>query len=122
METKIKTIEDAFIAEGLDPKLRPDVSMLPEEDQKIQIANFEIDVWVRALNNEGQEKRWVPDYKNPRQPKYEHVYYMTSSGWSLYGVHGWHTFTNCGARRVFRTREIARYAWEKLQETYKVIL
>lgn len=122
MESKIKTLEDAFIAQGIDPNVRPDVSMLPEIDKAPTVENFEREVLIRALNSEGLEKNWEPDYDNDDQPKYEHVYYKTAAGWSLTFVDYWYSITYCGSRRVFRTRPIANYAWEQFPQYFKNML
>ncbi|MFC6248321.1 hypothetical protein ACFP6C_25125, partial [Flavobacterium psychroterrae] len=108
MELTINTIEKAFIAEGLDITLMPGVDHLQNESDKLSVINnYKLDVIIRALNNEGEEKPWVPDYSDREQYKYENWYeYSPSSGWSLYGVGHWHAHTHCGSRRVFRTRAI----------------
>src|SRR5690606_22376452 len=116
--SKINTLEDAFISLNMDVYTRPDVSMLPEAFQKSVIAAFEAEVLTKALNNEGLEQEWVPDYTNSDQPKYEHVYYGSGSGWALFAVSDWFAFTYCGSRRVFRTRNIANDAWDRFKEIY----
>lgn len=96
MESTINTIEKAFIAEGLDITLMPIVDHLQnEKDRQSVIANYMIDVVVRALNNEGQEKPWIADYLDDDTTKYENVYYNSpSSGWSLHRVVRWYTNSN----------------------------
>ena len=121
--SKITTLAEAFLAEGINPDSRPDVSMLPEIDKQPTIEKFEVEVLIRALNNEGLDKPWVADYSDSSQPKYEHVYYFSpSSGWSLDRVARWHSVTGCGSRRVFRTREIANDAWNRFSDHFKKVL
>lgn len=124
MELTINTIEKAFIAEGLDITLMPVVDHLQNEaDKNNVIKNYIADVVIRALNNEGQEKPWVADYSDREQLKYENWYeYSPSSGWSLVIVGRWITASDCGSRRVFRTRAIGRYFWENFSELIKEIL
>ncbi|WP_264522163.1 hypothetical protein [Flavobacterium sp. N1994] len=123
MESKILTLADAFIAEGINPDTRPDVSMLPEIDQEPTIKKFIAEVLIRALNNEGQEKPWVADFSDDSQTKYEHIYHFSpASGWSLFGVFYWSSVTYCGSRRVFRTRAIANDAWNRFKEHFIAIL
>lgn len=123
MKSQINSLEDAFKAQGIDSNVRPDVSNLPEEFQKHTILNFELDVLIMALNSEGLDKTWMPDYSDFSQPKYEHWYdYSSASGWSVHGVDYWHSTTSCGSRRVFRTREIAWDAWERFSELFKAAL
>lgn len=124
MELTINTIEKAFIAEGLDITLMPNVDHLQNEADKASIINnYKADVVIRALNNEGQEIPWVADYSDSDQYKYENVYvYSPSSGWSLSDVDYWLTVTFCGSRRVFRTRAIGHYFWENFSDLIKEIL
>ncbi|KGO89755.1 hypothetical protein [Flavobacterium suncheonense] len=120
MKSNITTIQEAFIAQGIDPNVRPDVSMLPEIDKVPTLHEFERSVLIRALNSEGLDKTWEPDYTDYDQDKFEHVYYYDEqAGWSLHGVGDWRSYTLCGSRRVFRTREIANYAWEQFPEYFK---
>lgn len=124
MELTIDTIEKAFIAEGLDITLMPTVDHLQNEaDKNSVIKNYIADVVIRALNNEGQETPWVPDYSNSDELKYENWYiYSPSSGWSLHLVGYWYTVTSCCSRRVFRTRAIGRFFWENFSDLIKEIL
>jgi len=124
MESTINTIEKAFIAEGLDITLMPIVDHLQNEaDKNAVINNYKLDVVIRALNNEGQETPWIADYLDGNQTKYENVYYNSpSSGWSLTYVDSWYTTTDCGSRRVFRTRAIGRFFWENFSNLIKEIL
>ena len=123
MESKILTLADAFIAEGMNPDLRPDVSMLPKIDQEPTIKKFVAEVLIRALNNEGQEKPWIADYSYSSQAKFEHIYYYyPASGWSLFDVGTWRSDTYCGSRRTFRTRAIANDAWNRFKEHFIAIL
>jgi|SRR5690606_5324785 len=123
MKSQINSLEDAFKAQGIDPLVRPEVSDLPEIDQKQTVRNFELDVLVRALNSEGLDKTWVPDYSNGNELKYEHCYFHSSaSGWSLHFVGHWSANARCSSRRVFRTPEIANDAWDRFSELFKAVL
>lgn len=124
MESKINTIEEAFIAEGLDIKKLPVVTHLENvTDQEAVISGYMLDVVIRALNNEGQEEKWVADYSDSDQVKYENWYeYSPSSGWSLDFVDDWFTFSGSGSRRAFRTRAIGRHLWEKFSDLIKETL
>ena len=116
-KTKI-TFEDFCKQHNVDPTL-PEITNVSEELKKQMIATYKWELIVKTLNNEGQTTEWVPDYSNKDQYKYEiYVYYSASSGWSLHGVDIWNSATDCGARRVFRTREIGRYAGENLLDFY----
>ena len=116
-KTKI-TFEEFCKKYNVDSTL-PEITNVSEEVKKQMIATYKWELIVKTLNNEGLEKEWIPDYSDNNQRKYEiYVYYSPSSGWSLHGVFYWFTFTHCGARRVFRTREIGQYAGENFLHFY----
>ena len=51
---------------GLDPNVMPDVSMLPEQYRKPQLALFKLHVVAEVLND-----GWAPDFTDMSQWKYE---------------------------------------------------
>lgn len=123
MNSSIKTFEDACKATGIDPKILPDVSQLPEDFQKRAIANYKMDVINKALNDEGLPEPWVADYSDSDQRKYEPWFdFSPGSGWSYLVCAYWSTYTFAGARRNFRSREIAKYAATQFIEIYNDIL
>ncbi|MGK4567815.1 hypothetical protein [Flavobacterium sp. 3HN19-14] len=116
MKTKIISLQAAFEAKGYNPNYRPDVSECPEHLKDRQIANFELDVLIEALNDEDQPEHWEPDYTDWNADKFENWYdrdIAAPSGWSLDDVDGRDTHTAAGARRSFRTREIGNYVGTK---------
>lgn len=116
-KTKI-TFEEFCKKHNVDATL-PEITGVSEIVKKQMIATYKWEFIVKTLNNEGQDKEWVPDYSNGNQYKYEmYVYYTPSSGWSLFDVDLWCALTGCGARRVFRTEEIAEHAGENLLDFY----
>jgi hypothetical protein len=116
-KTKI-TFEEFCKKHNVDSTL-PEITNVSEEVKNQMIATYKWELIIKTLNNEGLEKEWTPDYSDDSQRKYEiYVYYTPSSGWSLYDVDYWHSHTCCGARRVFRTREIGKYAGENLLDFY----
>ncbi|WP_412464236.1 hypothetical protein [Flavobacterium mekongense] len=60
----------------------------------------------------------VLDWNNPNQIKYCLRYYLSGSGWSLYGVVIWDANTHCGARLHFAKKEHAQDAWDKFKEVF----
>jgi hypothetical protein len=101
----------------------PNIIGVSDEVRNQLLATWRWELIVKTLNNEGQEKEWVPDYSNREEPKYELlVYYSPSSGWSLSDVDCWYSDTGCGARRVFRTREIALDAWNRFKDDFVATL
>ena len=122
MKTKIDSFEAACKAEGIDPTLLPIVDHLPEALRLRQIRNYQLDIINMALNNEGQKKPWVANYNDGNQIKYRPYFYKSESssgsGWSLLDVVVWRTASVAGARRDYRTREIAEYAGTKFLDYY----
>jgi hypothetical protein len=73
--TTIKTIEDAFKKVGMDPQLRPDISMLPKKNGAFLITAFLLSIVFEAIND-----GWEPDYSNHNQYKYFPWPWVSSSG------------------------------------------
>ena len=112
------TFEQFCKEKNVDATL-PVITNASEKVVKQMLATYKWEFIVETLNNEGQAEPWVPNYDDKNQYKYEiYVYKSPSSGWSLHVVDGWNSYTHCGARRVFRTREIGRYAGENLLHFY----
>jgi hypothetical protein len=112
------SFEDFCKKHKIKPEL-PIINGVSDEVRNQLLATWRWELIVKTLNSEGQEKEWMPDYSNRDEPKYElWLQYSPSSGWSLNAVDLWHTITSCGARRVFRTREIGRYAGTELLHFY----
>jgi len=119
MPKNLITFEQFCEQKGVSAEL-PEITNVSEEVKNQMLATYKWEHIVKTLNNEGLKEEWVPDYDNFEQPKYEIWVYKPSSGsgWSLRVVDYWYSYTNCGARRVFRTREIARYAGTELLHFY----
>ena len=120
-KTKI-TFEEFCKKHNVDATL-PEITGVSEIVKKQMIATYKWELIVKTLNNEGQDKEWVPDYSDKSQWKYEMcVYYTPSSGWSLDGVGSWYSGANCGARLAFLKREHANKAYELFgKEVYQKI-
>lgn len=119
--TKITTIEEAFKAKGLDPNNLPDVSMLPVELRDYIVAQYQLTIVVKALN-EG----WEPDWSNEDQWKYYPWFNVEKnadkpSGFGLsYFVFGvWSAGTGVGSRLCFANWETAKYAADTFTELYE---
>ena len=116
MDQKFKTFDEFCKHYGISSDL-PVITGVNEQQKKQLIATYIWEKIVETLNNEGLEEPWIPDYSNPKQEKWElWIRYSPSSGWSLDDVGNWltRTVTHCGARRVFRTKQIGKYAGENL--------
>lgn len=114
MYTEIKSFEDAC-AKLNRPTALPDVSMLPEANQKPVIANYKLDVIQEAINED-----WKADWSNYGQYKYYPWFELSSSGvgFSYHDFDYGHTNTLVGSRRVFPSSEIAEYVGKQFIELY----
>jgi hypothetical protein len=118
---KIKTFEDACEALNLNPAALPDVSMLPEENQKSVIALYKLSIIIKALN-EG----WYPDWKNTSKPKWYPYFEANASGFGFsltyYGRWTTAAAADCGSRLCLKSDELAEYAGTEFIELYNDLL
>ncbi|WP_264522162.1 hypothetical protein [Flavobacterium sp. N1994] len=118
MSKKNITFEEFCALKGVSAVL-PEITGISEKVKNQMLATYQWEFIVKTLNDEGQEKEWEPDYANEYEQKWElWVEFSPASGWSLVDVDSWSSHTFCGSRRVFRTREIARYAGTELLHFY----
>lgn len=122
MENRIKSFEEACIAQGLDAnKVLPDVSNMPEQDRAAVTALAKMCIIQRSLNG-----NWKPDWGNSSQYKYYPWFDVeekedSSSGFALscddydcvYSTSG------LGARLFYRDRETAEYAGTTFIDLYE---
>lgn len=114
MYKEIKSFEDACIKLKREPLL-PEVSMLPEGNQKAVIANYKLDVIQEAINED-----WKADWNNWNQYKYYPWFKLSSSGsgFSYSGYDCDYSISPVGSRRVFPSSEIARYVGNQFIDLY----
>ena len=117
MKKQIKTFEEACKALKIEAVL-PDVSMIPEKEQKAIIAHYKLTVIARALN-EG----WFPDWDNDDEYKYYPWFNMDDSGAPLgfsFNAYDYdYTGTSVGARLCYKSSELARYAGKTFEDLYR---
>lgn len=115
---RIKTYEDACELLGLDSDDMPDVSCVPEEDEKSHIAYHKLIIIARALN-EG----WRPNWKNTNEDKWFNWWYIdtnTAGFGSAYSANApSHTTAALGSRLCFKTKKLAVYAANQFQSLYE---
>jgi kynurenine formamidase len=117
----IKTFEDACEALGLDPTKLPDVSMLPEKNQKAIVAHYKLIVVTDAVN-EG----WQPNWDDSNEWKYYPWFDVeaseekpSGSGLSCNVCDSWSTGTSVGSRLCFKSAELAEYAGKQFKPFYE---
>ena len=119
---QIKTWQEAFKNQGLDPNVMPDVSILPVEMQKPQIALYKLHVVTKELNGD-----WTPDYRpNNDQYKYTPWFRVNGNDEKTSGVGlscddyvDWHTNAYFGVRLCYKDEETAQYAGEQFLELWE---
>lgn len=123
----LSSFEDAAKFIGVDPKLLPEVSHLPERFQKSQIALYKISVISEAAWK--KEKQTI-DWYNWDQRKYYVWWDMSpgekpvgsASGFSV-SVIGYDSAYSCvGSRLVFPTREITEYVSKKYMDLFRDLM
>ena len=122
MATKlIKKWQDAFKVKGMDPKVLPDVSMIPEQYRKPVIAQFILNVVAEVLNGD-----WKADYTDYNQYKYYPYFEVKAdaarpSGFGLsYGAYDdWSAATTCGVRLSYKDHETAKFAGQNFIHLYE---
>ncbi|HCS21076.1 MAG TPA: hypothetical protein DIW47_11045, partial [Bacteroidetes bacterium] len=75
----IKSFEEACKKQGLDPKVLPVVTGLPEKYQQRLIKRYKQMVVTDALND-----GWEPDWTDGKWKYYPWMKYTPGVGWSYY--------------------------------------
>lgn len=117
----IKSFEEACKAQGLDPKkVLPDVSAMPEQDQKAIIALAKMCIIQRSLNGD-----WKADWSDGSQPKFYPWFDVNPDdngpsgfGLSYYCYDYAYSCSSLGARLYYKDRETAKYAGTQFTELY----
>lgn len=112
---RVKSVEDACEVLGIDPD-----DVWQEYDKPDEIAYKQLKVITRALNFLANgNKEWVPDYNNSNQRKWYAWWWLNDPGFRLNDVNCDYTNTAVGARLVFISEELARYAATQFFGIYK---
>jgi hypothetical protein len=119
---RIESYADACAEVGITPLTMSDFSALPETDRESSYAYHQLTIIARALN-EG----WVPDYSDGNQYKYYPYFVWDNkaaggSGFSFYRYCYDVSFSDVGARLVFKTSELATHAGKKFISIYNQFL
>lgn len=79
-----------------------------ESDTKDEIAYKKLKVIVKAHNMK-DGKVWVPDYANPKEYKYEPLWYSSGSGLSYDYCVNWHSDSTVGSRLCSHKWQICKF-------------
>ncbi len=116
---KIKNVEAAFAAEGLDANAI-EINGVPERHIEALKAMAKLFVVHDAVNPEFQ-----PDFTNYDQRKYNPFFSPGSVSGSRFAYHGcddWSTRSLVGSRLVSESAKAAEYIGENFEELYKTIM
>lgn len=125
MEFKTTTLEAAYAALGETRFEIPSSPGLPEEKRIYLQAQLDLPVFIEAINMESNGgKKWLPDYTNNQETKYEPWFWIKKSdthpsGFVFsrtdYDYSG--TYAYCGSRFAFHSVN----AWQHAMNTPAVI-
>jgi len=120
----IKTFEGACKVLGHDPqKVLPKVTGFPKAHQKAIIATAKLFIINEALNFiDNGKKKWVPDWDNTSEGKYYPWFWLDKPGFRLDDCYYGSSGTTVGARLVYRTRDLAKYAATQFEALYKDLM
>ena len=101
----IKTVEDACEVLGINPAT---------------VGDKKLETVISALNFVANgNKIWFPDYNNTDEKKWCCWWYMNNPGFCLRGCYYDLTITGVGARLVFLTEVLARYAASQFFDLFR---
>lgn len=118
--SKIKTFEDACSHLNIGTDL-PEVGNLPEKHRSALQAHYKLIIIAQALND-GWEPNWNDwnEYKYYPWPDVDaDADRPAGFGLSHFGYVYWYSITHVGSRLCYRTRELARYAFNQFKELYE---
>ena len=126
MDFQTTSIEAAFTATGRDPMALPIVSHLLPRDQERTVAKYQLEIVIEAINQEANGgKRWIPNFNDANEPKYELCLKVEADKEHPGGVSFSRTLafadyslTTAGAR-LFKPREAGLYAFNQFKELFE---
>lgn len=108
---RVKTIEDVCKELGVDIS----TAWNTQTEEAHVVAYKQMVLIARALN-EG----WVANWDDSSEPKWYAWWYMDKPGFRLYGCLYDYSASTVGARLVFKSEALARYAAEQFKDIYKI--
>jgi len=120
----VADLKEAFEAQGLDPNVLPDVSMIPEQYREAITSFYQMMVVTDAIN-ENKE----PDWNNMNDEKWFPVTTVDADeerpagfGLSLHGTGFTRTFTHLGSRLSYREESGAIHSFENFKPLWEGFL
>jgi hypothetical protein len=112
---RVKSFEDACTVLGIKPaEVLPSLHPSMTKDAKSIHAYIQLVIIARALN-----QGWEPDWDDTDEYKYYPWFYMSASGFRLYGVYYINAHSCVGSRLCFKSEELAEYAVAQFTDLYK---
>ncbi len=122
--TPIISFEDACKVKGLNAKALPDVSMLPKDMGIYLVNHYKLAIIISGINGD-----WTPKWGEGNWKYYPWFRVDTDNGKKRAGVGlsfgayvSGNSRTGVGARRVFKTESLAKYAAVQFEKYYQIDL
>jgi hypothetical protein len=113
----VTSFEHACEILGRDPNALPEISMLPEKDQKAIVSHYKLTVIFEAANKINGE--WTPDWTDSSQWKYYPWFNMSSGSGLSYFVYDFvFSYSTVGSRLCVGTWELAEYLGKTFIDLY----
>ena len=106
---RIKTMDDVYSELGID-KTSFEKSFLFSED----LYASKVRLITKALN-----QGWIPNWSNKTEYKYVPYFKISGVGFSGSGYGVWRTFTLCGSRLCFKSKELCLYAVKQFNAEFE---
>jgi len=111
---KFKSFKDILAAAGITAEQFAEQIQNHTTDE---IGYKKVKLIAKVLNG-----KWVPDYKDDDQWKYEPIFYHNGTEFVFRDVYRWISRSYVGSRLCFKSREIAEYAATTFIAEYREFL
>lgn len=119
LRIEVERLFDQACAELKIINMLPDVSFLPDRNQKAILAFYKLSVIIQCVNED-----WVPNWQDWNEPKCYPWFEVNSAGlgFSFTSYAASYSSAYFGSRLCFKTPELAREWGQKLLPLYEDML